>query len=265
MVTKITEQKLREFAKSVLNYPEHKQELQHVFSELNLSEEDIIQVYVNYDIDIFAYENEIYESLPMRAVLYLHYLLKGSWHQDRQNAILEMIENVKPKSIVDMGFGAPTKYIKEYGLKNKTKLVLVDMYESAFKFAQVLLDYWDSSWKDFISFKQLDMNTHEFVGAFDCYIFQDSIEHVQNSTQYLTKTVQMSPDDANFVLSLPLGPKVPVHTISWNTDKEAIEWLDKCGLKVNNSKKVYINPKVDLFAEQLDEELYNLIVECTKK
>jgi len=265
MDSKIKEQKLRDFAKSVLNYPKHSQEIQHILSKLNLSEEEVIQAYVNYDMDIFAYGNEIYESLPMRAVLYLHNILKGSWHQDRQNAILEMIENVRPKSIVDMGFGTPTKYVKEYVLKNKVKLVLVDMYESAFKFVEVLLNKWDSSWRDFISFNQLDMNTHEFVGVFDCYIFQDSIEHVKNSTDYLAKTVNLSPKYAKFILSLPIGPKVPVHTISWNTDKEAIEWLENCGLVVNNFKKVYINPEVDLFAERLDEEFYNLIVECSKK
>ncbi len=264
MDTRTKEQKLTNFAKSVLDHPEYKQEIQHILSKLNLSEEEVIQAYVNYDMDVFAYENEIYESLPMRMVLYLHYLLKGSWHQDRQNAILEMIENVKPKSIVDMGFGAPTKYFKEYVLNNKTNLVLVDMCESAFTFAEILLDYWDSSWKNFISFKKLDMNTHEFVGDFDCYIFQDSIEHVKSSTDYLTKTVNLSPRDAKFILSLPVGPKVPVHTISWNTDKEILDWLGKCGLKINNSTKAYINPEIDLFAEQLDEEFYNLVVECGK-
>ena len=78
------------------------------------------------------------------------------------------------------------------------------------------------------------------------------------------KTIKLAPKNSKFILSIPIGPIVPSHTISWDTDKEAIEWLIKCGLKINNSKKVYINPKVDLFTEQLDEEFYDLIVECRK-
>ena len=109
MDANLKEQKLREFAKSVLEYPEYTEEIEYLLSKLKLSKEEVIQAYVNYDLDIFAYENEIYESLAMRMVLYLHYLLKGSWHQDRQDSILRMIEKIKPESIIDMGFGAPTK------------------------------------------------------------------------------------------------------------------------------------------------------------
>lgn len=244
---------------------ENKKEIDHFMTKLGLSKEEVVRAYINYDLDVFAYENEIYESLPMRAVLYFHYLLKGSWHQERQEAILEIIKRTKPKSIIDMGFGAPTKYVRDYVLKNKTKLTLVDLYKSSFNFASVLFDYWDSSWKEYISFIQLDMNTHKLIGDFECYIFQDSIEHVKNSTIYLTKVVENSPKDTIFVLSLPVGPKVPAHTISWDSDKEVIDWLKKCGLEVRYSKRVYINPEVDLFAEQLDKEFYNLIVECIKR
>ena len=265
MDVKEKEAKLRQFALSILNDQEHKQEIDYILSKLKLSKEKVIQAYIKYDIDIFAYENEIYESLDMRAVLYLHNLLKGSWHQERQQDILDMLKNANPKSIVDMGFGVPTKYIREYILKQRTKLVLVDLYDSAFQFSKILLDYLYSSWKEFISFKKLDMNTHEFVGKFDCYIFQDSIEHVKNATEYLSKTVKFAPKNSKFILSLPVGPCVPVHTISWKSNEEVKKWLNGCGLKINKEKEVYVNPKVDLFAEQVDKEFYNLIVLCNKE
>ncbi len=258
------EKRLREFAESVLKYPESREEIRQVLSVLNLSEEEVIEAYINYDMDVFSYENEIYEPLKMRAVLYMHYLLKGSWHQDRQNSILKLVKKISPDSIVDMGFGAPTKYIKKYIFKNKTKLVLVDLYESAFKFSESLFELWEPSWREFISFRKLNMNTHEYPGDFECYIFQDSIEHVKEAGRYLTKVVDLSPKNAKFILSLPIGPLVPAHTISWNTKEEAVEWLNKCGLKVLELDKVYINPKVDLFAEKLNREFYNLIVLCSK-
>ena len=48
------------------------------------------------------------------------------------------------------------------------------------------------------------------------------------------------------------------------TFKEAKEWLNKCGLNIKESKKVYVNPKVDLFAEQMNKGFHNLMVVCRK-
>ena len=259
------EQKLREFAKSVINYPECKKEVQYLLSKLKLTEKGVIQAYVKYDMDVFAYENEIYEPLAMRFVLYLHNLLKGSWHQERQQAILELLRLANPESTVDMGFGVPTKYVREYTLETKKKLLLVDIYASAFEFSKVLLNYLNPSWKEFISFKQLDMNTQEFIGKFDCYIFQDSIEHVKDATEYLTKTVKLAPKNASFILSLPIGPKVPIHPISWNNEEDAEKWLNKCGLKIINKKEMRVNPNVDLFVDKFEKEFYNIAVLCNKK
>jgi tRNA(Arg) A34 adenosine deaminase TadA len=258
------EEKLRGFASSIFDYPEHKKEIKILMSKLNISKEDIIRAYVGYDTGVFVYDNDIYNSLPLRAALYLHYILKGSWHQERQGVILDFVKRSKPASIVDMGFGAPTKYIKEYVLRHKKQLVLVDLYKSAFTFAKPLLDIWNSSWKGFISFRKLDMNKHEFVGNFDCYIFQDSIEHVKNSKKYLTKIVNLSGAKSNFILSIPIGPKIPSHTIAWATGAEAVGWLTSCGLIIKKSKKVHINPKVDLFTNN-PKEFFNLIVLCSKR
>ena len=257
------EQKLRMMANSIFEYSKNKKEIVQLMTNLNISKEEIIQAYVNYDMYVFIYDNDVYGDISLRFALYLHYILKGSWHQDRQNTILEFIKKAQPSSIVDMGFGAPTKYINEYIFKHKKKLVLVDLYKPAFKFAESLLDIWNSSWKDYVSFMKLDMNTHKLPGDFDCYLFQDSIEHVKDSKKYLTKIVKSSKDGAYFILSIPLGPKIPSHTISWDTSKNAVKWLKECGLNISVSKKVYINPKIDLFTDN-PKEFYNLIVLCKK-
>lgn len=264
MDSKIKEQKLREYAESVIDSPEYKEELKHLFSKLNVTKEEAIQAYLDYDMDVYAYGNEIYESISMRFVLHLHNLLKGSWHKDRQQAILDMLIKVNPESITDMGFGVPTKYVRAYVLKEKISLTLIDLYDSAFKFSEALFDYLDGSWRNFISFRKLDMNTHEYPGDFDVYLFQDSIEHVKNPQDYLKKIVNKSPKDSKYILSIPIGPKVPAHEIGWSSEEEVIKWLKDCGLKIKESKKVFINPEVDLFADQLDKEFYNIIVSCNK-
>ncbi len=261
----IKERKLREFASSVFDYPGHKEELHFLLNKLNLSKEEVIQAYLDYDMDIFEYENEIYESLPMRFVLHLHNLLKGSWHQERQNSVLEMVRLAKPKSIVDVGFGVPTRYLREYVLGQKTKTMLIDLYESALRFSEAMLDYLEPKWRSFVSFRKLDMNNHGFIGEFDCYVFQDSIEHVRDAKGYLTKIVKLSKTNSKFILSLPVGPWVPVHKISWDTPGDVEKWLGDCGLRVDRKTEIHVNPKVDLFAEQFEKEFYNLIVLCSKK
>lgn len=256
--------KLRAFAASVINHSEYREEIDYLLKALELTVEQAIQSYVNYDMNIFSYENEIYESLSMRMTLHLHYLLPESWHQDRQLAVLEAIKKINPSTTVDMGFGAPTRYIREFILLNKKVLLLTDLYPSAFIFSQALFNFLSKNWKSFFSFKQLDMNEHPYPGDFDLYIFQDSIEHVRDSTEYLNELVKKSPSSSKFIFSLPIGPRIPLHTISWDAEQDAITWLEKANLQIIDKKRVFVNPEVDLFADQFEKKFYNLIVSCQK-
>ena len=262
----IKEKKLREFAKSVIYDSRYKEEIEYLLRYFNLTEEQLIQEYVNYDLDVFDYENEVYGPLTMRLVLYVHNLLDGSWHQDRQNTILEFLEKTDFNTAVDIGFGVPTKYLRSY-LANKStkKFTLVDLYDSAFDFSKALLSKISDSWEKTINFEKVDMNDINYIGDYDVYLFQDSIEHTKDPTAYLKKTVSSSPKDSKFILSLPIGPAVPCHYIEFKDKNTAIKWLEDSGLKIEESKDVFINPKVDLFATDLDEEFYNFIVLCSKK
>ena len=114
-------------------------------------------------------------------------------------------------------------------------------------------------------FKKLDMNTREFVGEFDVYIFQDSIEHVKNAKEYLKKIVGLSPKNSKFIFSIPIAELTPVHTVTWHSMTEAEEWFEKCGLNVIKIKEIEMNPKVDLFAESVKGGSRATIVKCEKK
>jgi len=262
----IKEQKLREFTKSVIEDSRYKDEIEYLLRCFNLTKEQLIQEYVNYDLDVFNYENEVYEPIAMRLVLHVHNLLDGSWHQDRQNAILEFLNKIDFDSVVDIGFGVPTKYLRSY-LANKStkKFTLIDLYDSAFDFAKALLSKLSNSWDKNINFEKVDMNTMKYVGDYDIYLFQDSIEHTIDPTAYLKKTVSSSPNNSKFILSLPIGPAMPCHYIEFKEKESAIKWLEDARLKIEESKEVFVNPKVDLFATDFDEEFYNLIVLCSKK
>jgi 2-polyprenyl-3-methyl-5-hydroxy-6-metoxy-1,4-benzoquinol methylase len=262
----VKEQKLRKFAKSVINDPRYKGEIEYLLRYFNLKEEQLIQEYVNYDLDVFSYGNEIYESIVMRLVLHLHNLLDGSWHKDRQKIILEFLEKINFETAVDVGFGVPTKYLKSYLLNKSTKkFTLVDFYESAFDFAKVILSRLSSSYNKTINFEKKNMDDMEYLGDYDIFLFQDSIEHTKDPTGYLKKTVSLSPKKSKFILSLPIGPEVPSHYIEFKDKENAIKWLENLGLKIEESKDIFVNPRVDLFANDLDKKFYNFIVLCSKK
>jgi len=257
--------KLEKLVKSVINSSKHKKEINYLMKKLNLTEEEVLKSFLDYNLDIDLHENLFYESLSMRLVLHIHNLMSKSWHLERQEIILKILNKLDLKHIADIGFGVPQKYVKEFILKNKkTKLTLVDLYKSAFIFSEAILTYWDDSWKDIISFKKYDMNSYDFVGDFDAYLFFDSIEHVNNPTKYLKKTVNSCPKDSKFILSLPIGPPTGAHHIAWYSNKEAKKWLNDCGLKIIEFEDVYPNPEVDLFAEQLGKDFHNFMVLCEK-
>ena len=260
----LKKEKLTNFANSVLNDPKNKKEITYILKKLKVNKKEILKSYIDYDTGVLNYDNSIYESLSLRVALYLHYLLEESWHQERQEKILKILNMSQPRKIADIGFGAPTKYIKEYVLKNKKiKLTLFDLYPAAFEFAKTLFEIWDAKYENSIKFKKTDMNSFEYVGDYELYIFQDSIEHVNNPTKYLKMIVKKSPINSKFLLSLPICPLIPSHNIAWNNKNEANFWIEKCGLKIEYSQDIHVNPKVDLFAENLNG-LFNYIVLCSK-
>ncbi len=257
--------KLKYFAQSVLDNPNNNNELNILISKLGLTKEEIIDSYVKYDLDIFAYGNEIYDPIAMRLVLHLHNMLPESWHIERQNTINQFIQDSKPSSIMDIGFGIPSFYIKK-ALKKKTfKIELSDLCESALGFARMLLDIWDNNWQNVVEMTCQDMNeTSLKPPKHDIYIFQDSIEHVADPTNCLKQFVKNSHLDAKFLLSLPVGPITPIHYIAWDSTSEITNWLRDCGLKIISSRTISVNPKVDLFAEQLNFNYDNFVVLCSK-
>ena len=79
-----------------------------------------------------------------------------------------------------------------------------------------------------------------------------------SAIQKCKKAIELDPKSANARLYLGYFLKAS------GNYKEAEKWLNGHDLKIRVSKKVYVNPKVDLFAEQLDYKFYNLILTAEK-
>lgn len=257
--------KLIEFAKKVISDSNHAEEVNYLTDKLNLTKDDVARAYLDWDLEPDSYGNDIYTSIPLRFAMYLHYLLKGSWHEIRQEEIVKILNKYHNILVIDIGFGAPQRYVKEALLNKKWKITLAEFDDSAVVFSEVLLSYWNPSWREVVNLKKYNMNSGEYVGDFDIYMLQDSIEHADDPTGYLHKLVQESPQHSKFIFSLPIeGDKVATgsHHIVLNNEANAEQWLQDCGLKITYSRPIHINPKVDLFSEGLN--YHECIYECEK-
>lgn len=256
---------LIEAASSILENALYKGELEKLRDVLQISRENIIETYVNYDLDISQNTNSTYESLSLRYVLHLHNLLEGSWHIERQEIMSRFVKEISPSSIIDMGFGVPSRYVKEALQQHCPKITLCDIDDSAIIFAEALLDLWGhKEWRSQISFQKCDMNIGEIIPSHDLYIFQDSIEHVIDCKNYLIKQVENASPTSHFLFSLPIGDITPEHYMEWKSEKEVFNWLISCGLEIIRSKIVSVNPNVDLFADYHDFDYSNCYVVCRK-
>lgn len=258
------ERKLTKIASRLFKRDDLKNHLHSLLHSLNISKKEVIKQFVYYDLDINAYRNEVFESLENRFVLHLHNLTENSWHEEIQKTVAEYIDYSRTKTIIDIGFGVPSLYVKQSLIYKKYLITLLDKFDSAFLFAEALLNEWSTTWKDYILFKKFDLNENIFLGKYDLYLFLDSLEHVEDPKTFLSLIVNQSPDNSKFLFSLPIGPLIPMHYINWNNIEETIQWLQKFGLKIISQRVININLDTDLFTSQTGFDFKSHILLCEK-
>src|SRR3989344_5384560 len=85
------------------------------------------------------------------------------------------------KSIVDVGFAVPGKYVLEtLQERPSVHMTLLDKFESSIRFSEALLTCVAPSWKEQITIDTYDMDSYILPKKSDLYIFFDSIEHTKN-------------------------------------------------------------------------------------
>jgi len=260
--------KLTNLTKSVIYSEKYSNEFSYLFKKLNITEKELISMVINYTLHVDRLKNDDYASNIMRMVLHLHNLVEGTYHQIRQDAVVDFLKHINPKTAIEVGFGVPSKYVFDLTLKHgNPKLTLIDMDVSAIDFAKVLLEYRSPKWKEVIDFKIMNMDDQEFTGNADVYIFMDSMEHTKDPTGYLKKVVRLSPSHSRFIFSIPIS-KIDTlkhaHYTEWLTEKDAEEWLNECGLFIEKKIVAKPNPRVDFFAGLIKGGYYNIIVLAKK-
>ena len=259
-------QKLTKFLDSVLYHAIFGPQINSICKSLGVDKNDVINEFFHYNLDVQSCEgNEVYNSLANRFVLHIHNLIEGSWHIERQRVTKEFIQNASPRNMVDIGFGVPSQYVYDFVIKNSIfNVTFIDRYDSAFLFARKLLDQWSDNWDTKVFFSKRNMDDNDYIGDYDLYLFQDAIEHTVNPTEYLKKHVEFAPKNSKFIVSLPIGPLFPRHYMAWQTGEEGKSWIESCGLEIEAQEKIFVNPEVDLFADQIDPNYHDLYMLCSK-
>lgn len=236
-----------------------------IYERLGITRDEVLEGFISYNSEVEELDNSAYDDLGVRVAMLIEYLMKESWHRERQDCMTEFLRECGSRDIMDVGFGVPTSYVKDYVLADEgIRLVLADKYRSAFEVAEIVLDVWGGDWASKVSFEEVDLDVVGYLGDYDTYIFQDSIEHSRAPKEYLALNVAKAPEGAWFMLSLPIAPPIPCHHIDWSTVAAAVEWVESCGLKVVKQRQVFVNLEFDEFARGLGE-ISNLMLVAQRK
>lgn len=258
---------LRRFARTCANEPEVGLETRCLLDLFKVSWGTVEDFFVYYDSDVRAYGNEVYDDILIRFVLHLHNNLPGSWHVQRQRLICDTLARIRPEAMVEIGFGVPGRYVKSSVLSDQIvggPIHLLDKFSSAREFGSALVNLWrgDASRVVFGEFDLDDATHYKRVPASPTYVLFDVIEHARNPDSGIDQLLCTAPPGACFLLSLPIGPRVPVHFIDWPSPNSALKWVRHHGLRIVRTWEIHPNPSVDLFARSIAAPFWNLVVEA---
>lgn len=239
-------------------------ELERLLRRLGVKANEIVEQFLLYNEDVWAFGNEIYADIRTRFVLHIHNQVPGSWHIERRHTMIHMLGLYPLASVVDIGFGVPSGYVRPLLLGGCERIVLLDRYSSARLFAEALFDAWGLNWKGRIELGECDLTDIRSVPQCDAYILFDSIEHAEDPSASLAGLVAGAPQQSHFFLSIPVGPMIPCHSCEWASDQGVFDWLTSQGLRVISSKRIAPNPQVDVFVEGLTEPIHCVVVDAVK-
>ena len=223
--------------------------LQHLQVSLGISRAQIEAGCLHYTLESFESDNDIYADVATHVAMWIEYQNPRGIHARRQSLVLHELQQALPRSIADIGFGAPTRYVRDFVLATPGVVVdLLDKYPAAIEVGRSLLEYFGAGSQGAVRFGLHDMDADPPLGGRDCYLLLDSIEHAAEPTRYLRATISVARARALFLFHLPIGPLIPSHSMAWENDREARLWLESLGLRVDRTEFNSPNPQVDLFA-----------------
>jgi len=228
-----------------------------------VSEEDIKAKMIRYDGCVTSYDNSVYDGVLIRFVQLAHLSDRDSWHYKQEKYLQKLLKNFSDKSLIDIGYGVPRPYHLQFLLKSTNRLVLGEKNHAANKFAEEFFRLKNHKLKNQISYRVLDINTTSRFGKHDIFLLLDVIEHSASPKEFFENIFRQAKTGSTFVISLPVGPLVPVHSISWQSEESLVKWVSSFGLNVIE-QKAFHPQKNDHWAEPIDGDFYEVLVVAEK-
>lgn len=239
----------RQAVRAFLADPAHAHVLWRIECELGLSKAAIAGAYTRYALESLSSGNDIYDDPAIHVAMWIEYQTPLSLHMRRQQVVLDALLREQPASVADIGFGAPTRYLRDYVLARPgVRASLFDKYPAALAAGRTLLGAWGAGDAARVELALHDMDVDPPVRGFDCYLLLDAVEHAAEPERYLRGTVEAANAGALFLFHMPIGPLIASHTLAWSSAEAAIAWLNAAGLAVAHTEFIHPNPAVDHFS-----------------
>lgn len=251
---------------SVLADEGNRQEVEYLQKETNLTREQIIRAWIFWDTGIRGYANEVYSSDALRFTMHMHNMLPGNWHEKRQQKVSEYMRVIRPRSICEVGFGTPQRYVKESLQSGDADILLADYEGTSIRFAKKVLTYWNPAGAEKVKLKIFNMNRDPLPSEYEAYVFQDSLEHAEDPTAVLRSYVESARQKSHFIFSLPVEVEnpIPEHFICWENGKAVVDWVAASGLNVLDSQEIAMNRELDIYASSLHPDFREIVILAQK-
>lgn len=197
---------------------------------LNLTQEEVDKHREFYNNHFNEYENDVYLDSKTRMVHLLNFWEENLWFNERFNLFFKHYDNYE--AIIDFGYGLPYLAIalaEKNELNRLPKQIFVDKYQSAEDVSKEILSYLKLE-ATFITKGIESEEVFKDLGALDLpnkklFVALETIEHLNNPEQFWSNLKYFQGSD--FIVSLPVGPKIPSHTLFFGSVEEVREYLSK--------------------------------------
>lgn len=213
----------------------------------NLDHSDVLNFIDYYNSNYDLYDNKIYEKIETR-IAHLNNFLSKDWFSKRIYYYLNKID--KYDLIIDIGFSIPYFLFYESTKNNKNDFLLIDNQDSAIDFFDFSMSIASNKDPHNITAKKMDIesnNATDFLKLFVSnkkyssvlFVASEVVEHLYSPDSFwqLAKELSLLVDNFNIYATLPIGEKIPSHTI---------EFLNFESAKKHASKYIYIHEELRL-------------------
>jgi len=217
--------------------------LKHLMQAFRITPEQLNASLDFYRNNFQGYDNEIYSRIDTRLVHLATFLDRRDWFGKRFDLVFKQFPDkdyeVQPDEMIDIGFSLPYLPIR-WNEENSHRLfpeyVLVDKFESAGIVSEEILKYINDKWRhrstkakiiigDLHDDATIDAIVSKSKGARKLLVGIEAVEHLENPNKFWELADELG--NPNAIVSLPTGPKIPSHHMTFDTIEAARKYLQQ--------------------------------------